>query len=139
MHAVRTYQQQRAVGWTRIDLLLTLFDRAVSELEGALAAREAGGAEAARPGLLRFQGLLSGLVAGVNPEGGELAANFLRLYEFAFHCASQGKPEDLRAALTVLRTLREGLVEIRPEARRLEREGVVPPPPDLAASVLHEV
>lgn len=125
MNPYRAYEQVHAAGWTRIDLLLALYDGAIAQLEQSLTLVEKGSESDARRALGQFQLLLSGLVAGVNPDGGELAVNFLRLYDFARHAAEEASAEKLRGALDVLTTLREGLGEIRPEAVRLEREGAI--------------
>lgn len=121
-----SYQQWRNPCWTRIDLLLALYDETIAQLQKALETATEHGAEAARPLLQRFDLLLSGLVAGANPNGGELAVDFLRLYEFIAHCSQESSIVKLRAALNVLTMLREGLLGIREEAARLEREGAIP-------------
>src|SRR5207248_3698141 len=89
----------------------------------ALAKRDAAGAK-----LLIGRGrlILAGLVSSVNPDGSDLATQFLRLYEFVNHSLSAGDARGVEAALTVLRPLREGLQAIRPEAADLERSGRIP-------------
>jgi flagellin-specific chaperone FliS len=128
MNPYLAYQQQRSnLGWTRIDMLLALYDKAITRLEEAIAVVEEDGPGAARPLLLKYKLILGGLVAGVNPDGGEIATNFLRLLGFVAHCVDEASPEKLRGALRVLLTLREGLLGIHEEAVQLERDGVIPP------------
>ena len=81
----------------------------------------------AAPLLERSMAIVAELAAGLDFRHGELPFNLLRLYEYAVHCIASrtvGKVED---ALGVLRQLREGMLGIRDEAVRLEREGVIPP------------
>jgi hypothetical protein len=117
------YERQASLAWTRIDLLLALFDAAIERGEQALAAGDE--AEARR---LRARARLAilALWAGVDREGPS-AGNFIRLYEFADHAFTEGGPEQMRGALSALRTLREGFVGIRAEAAELERCGAIPP------------
>ena len=121
------YQQQAGTGWTRIDLLLALFDGTVAVIAKALAALERGDPEAARPVLARAQILVLGLASGLTLGAGEIANNLGRLYEFVLHGLGQGSAEPVSAALKVLRTVREGFEGTRQEARDLERRGAIPP------------
>lgn len=121
------YQQQRLFGWTRIDMLLALYERAIDRLERARTALEHRDATAAGTLLVDAQVLLYGLVSGVNVEYGELPENFLRLYEFVLQNIRLGGVEKLAEAVQILNTLRTGLQEIRAEAVQLERAGEIPP------------
>jgi hypothetical protein len=56
-----------------------------------------------------------------------MASQFLRLYEFVNHALDSGRLDKVEGALQVLRTLREALEAIRPEAAELERSGRIPP------------
>ncbi len=123
------YERQASLAWTRIDLLLALFDAALERGEQALAAvaTVAAGDEAEAQRLrARARLAVLGLWAGVD-RAGPSAGNFVRLYEFADHAFTAGGPEQMRGALQVLRTLREGFVGIRAEAAELERCGAIPP------------
>lgn len=127
MNPYRAYQQQGYAQWLRIDLLLALYDGAIAKLEAALEALKRRDRAGAAPHLARARLIVAGLVSGVDSSGGDMAVQFLRLYEFVIHSIGQGKTKDLEGALTVLKTLREGLQEIRPEAADLERNGHIPP------------
>jgi flagellar biosynthetic protein FliS len=127
MNPYRAYQQQAQAAWLRIDLLLALYDGLIGKLEAAHAALGKKDAAAAKPLLLKARLMLAGLVSGVDPSRGELATQFLRLYEFVNHCLNLADVKSVEGALRVLRTLRESLEAIRPEAAELERSGQVPP------------
>lgn len=113
--------------WTRIDLLLALYDGALERLDKAEAAIKTGNHSAAVPLLARVQLIVAELAAGVrlevNPAAG---ANILHLYEFITHQLRSPRVEAIASARKVLRTLREGFEGIRAEANELERTGQLP-------------
>jgi flagellin-specific chaperone FliS len=127
MNPYRTYQQQAYSAWLRIDVVLALYDGAVAKLEAAHAALVRKDAGAAGPLLMRARLILAGLVSSVDPGQGELASQFLHLYEFVNYALGVGDAKHVAGAVKVLRTLREGLEAIRPEAAELERSGRIPP------------
>lgn len=127
MTGLRAYQQQTGSGWTRIDLLLALYDGAIERLEAVLRALARDQDAAAQPLLKRVELIVAGMVSGTNPEGGAGSLNLLRLYDYVAHCLRAAGPKELHSALSVLQTLREGFQGIREEALRLERTGAVPP------------
>ncbi len=119
--------QQLTPSWTRIDMLLALYDGAVERCEQALAALERPDPAAARKLLVKTRLIVMGLASGVVADGDPLTTNLLRLYDFAQHMLGQGGVEDVRRALKVLCILREGFQKVRPEAVALERGGSIPP------------
>jgi flagellin-specific chaperone FliS len=121
------YQQQTTPSWTRIDMLLALFDGGIDRCEKALAAMERQDHRTAKNLLVKARLIVLGLASGVVPDGDPVTTTMLQLYEYAQHVLGQGSIEDVRAALNVLRILREGFQKIRGEAVDLERRGLIPP------------
>ena len=134
MNPYLAYQNNQNSAWTRIDMLLALFDSAIGRLEAASTALRANDAAKAGPLLERSMAIVAELSAGLDFRYGELAVNLLRLYEYAVHCIASRTVEKVEGALGVLRELREGMLGIRDEAVRLEREGLIPP-----ANTLHRL
>jgi flagellar protein FliS len=120
-------QQQTVPSWTRIDMLLALFDGGVERCEQALAALERQDHAAAKKLLIKARLIVMGLASGVIADGDPVTTTILQLYEYALHSLAQGGIEGVRGTLNVLRILREGFQKIRPEAVELERSGVIPP------------
>lgn len=120
-------RMEENTGWTRIDMLLSLYDGAIDRLDkGAQAVRD-GNDPAAVSYLAKTQLILSELAAGVRMTGNEeLGGNLLRLYEFAAHQLRQPRLDGIATARGVLVTLREGFEAIRTEANNLERSGKLP-------------
>ncbi|HTU23715.1 MAG TPA: flagellar export chaperone FliS [Gemmataceae bacterium] len=127
MNPYATYKQQATPSWTRIDMLLTLFDGGVERCEQALAALERQDKRAAKNLLVKSRLIVLGLASGIIPDGDPVTTTMLRLYEYAQHALGQGSVEDVQGALNVLRILREGFQKIRAEAVDLERRGLIPP------------
>lgn len=126
MNPYRQYRKpEPTAGWTRIDLLLALFDGALARLDKAEAALVAGDPTAALPLLVKAQLILAELAAGVRLDGGneETGTNLLRLYEYATHELRQPRLDGVRRARGVISTVRAGFEAIRDEAAELERTG----------------
>jgi flagellin-specific chaperone FliS len=132
MNPYSAYKQNSSLeatiaGWPRVDLLLTLYDKAIAQLEEGIAALRKADTESARAVFLKARLTVLGLAAGAVPQSGVVADNLLRLYEFVLHAFQEGNLEKLNGALKVLKTLREGFEGIRSEAIQLERAGEIPP------------
>src|SRR5581483_1394384 len=127
MNPYQAYSQSGTTGMTRVDMILALYDGAIRSIENARAALLENNASRAYPHLMNAQQFVAGLAAGLDLSQAEATVNLLRLFEFAAHCIASGSLEKLEGAAKVLKTLREGYQEIRPEAIRLERTGEIPP------------
>jgi flagellar secretion chaperone FliS len=127
MNPYQAYQQRQATSWTRVEMLLALFDGAIERLEAAAAAFERNDLATARRLLTRAWLIVGLLAAGLNFDYGQLPQKLGQLYDFALRRIRLYTPQGTADALRILRILREGFQKIRPEAVRLEREGVIPP------------
>jgi flagellar secretion chaperone FliS len=125
--------QLHALPWTRIDLLLALYDKAVERITAAEEALRAGDRPRALPLISKAQLIVLELAAGVRTDvDAATGTDMLRLYEFAAHELAAAGIDNLRSALRVLTTLREGFRTIRDEAVTLERTGRIPAAGELA-------
>jgi flagellar secretion chaperone FliS len=111
---------------TRIDVILGLYDQALTKINQAEDALARHDQALATTLMNQAQLAVSGLVCGMEGHADDQSLNFLRLYEFVVHHLSQATPQSAQAARQVLQTLREAFEAIRPEALRLEREGAIP-------------
>jgi flagellin-specific chaperone FliS len=125
MNPYRSYKQyEPASGWTRIDLLLALYDKALERLDKAEGSLLAGEPSVAVPQLAKTQHIVVELAAGVRVEvNPEANTNMLRLYDYVVAELSHASLEGIANARKILRTLREGFEAIRAEANELERTG----------------
>jgi len=125
MNIYRKYQAQEvAASWTRIDMLLALYDGAIERLEKAESALQSGDNFGAVSLISRVQLIIAELAAGVRVDvEPEMGTNMLRLYEYSSHQLSHPDGCGIGYARQILLTLREGFEMIREEAANMERSG----------------
>lgn len=128
MNAYRAYaRSEQASGWTRIELLLAVYDKILGRLNKAEESIHAGAEMQAIYHLNKAQLGVSVLAGGVRAgHGNELGINMLRLYDFVVRQLAKPSLEGIAAARKVLLNLRKGFEAIRPEANALERSGKIP-------------
>ena len=120
----RYRQNEPSANWTRMDTLLALYDGALARLDKAAQALTNGDIPVATPYLCKAQLIVNELAAGVRVEvDEEMGVNMLRLYEFAVNEMKTPRLANVRNAVTILTTLREGFEAVRDEANRMERAG----------------
>jgi len=119
------YRQSYSPGWTRVDMLLALFDGALERLEMAAASIRAGDHATGTRLLTRAQLIVCELAGGIDPHYAH-ATEFGRMYGLASRAIAENTPEGAEAAARVLRAMRQTVAPLREEAARLEREGALP-------------
>jgi flagellar biosynthetic protein FliS len=124
---LKTYEQNRTLGWTRIDLILAVFDGILRQLELARAKVEANDVPATDDLLARARIGISALAAGAGSGGNDLSANFASLYDYVLRRLSPADAGHISEALGIMDTLRTGFRAARGQARELERQGAVAP------------
>ena len=127
-----TYQRSAAAAWTRIDLLLTVYDVGIQTAHRALNALAAGDELGATRQRLKFYRVLMQILDGLDARY-ETTQNIQRLALYMFDRSTQGRPEDWRSVLKILNVLREGFSAIREQAIDMESRGLVPAVNDSAA------
>jgi flagellin-specific chaperone FliS len=119
----RTYPlQSQLQGWTRIDMLIALYDRAISTVRSL--SDHASRSEQTPPDkFLDAQKCLLAIHAGLKPDESEVAFNVARLIHFV-----SGELIAFRydSAIVILESLRNTFESIREEATRLELNGLIP-------------
>jgi flagellin-specific chaperone FliS len=120
------YKTVQSYSWTRVDMLILVYDQAVSALsEGARLLEQNRKAELPAVKLRAMKTLLA-IAEGLNLQKGELPIQVLRLVVFALDQVRIESAEAWRSAESVISTLRAGFLEIQDEARKDEYEGRIP-------------
>lgn len=126
MSARHAYGHAQSLSWTRIDMLLFIYDHAIERIEAGVAAVTSGvGSEIIRCRQRAQQAILL-IVDGLNVDTDHVAQQTLALCTHVLGQLATETPEAWTAAGGILRTLREGYQEVAAAARTAEAEGRVP-------------
>ena len=111
-------------GWTRIDLLIQLYDRAIEKVSETKAAYESGDNDVYVQGFMDSQKTILAIHSGLKADEHDVAFNVARLLHFVLQSLAEKSFSD---AIKVLSSLRDGFVAIEAEANELELSGNIPP------------
>lgn len=111
-------------GWTRVDMLIALYDRTMAAIRGVQLAEEANDAMMAATQRLEAHRLLLGLHCGLNTDEYPLAADVARLLNFVSRRFDEKNYDE---AIRFLEKLHSSFSQIRDEAAQLEQDGKIPP------------
>ncbi|MGB7346358.1 MAG: hypothetical protein WBD20_19220 [Pirellulaceae bacterium] len=126
--SLQQYKKQSFFGgWTRIEMLLQIYDRAIVSIDGCKAALEAENEWSFTNHYIAAQKAILAIHSGLEPEKDVVAFNVARLLHFVVICIQERNLED---ANKVLKQLRDGFAAVADDVNQLERDGVIPPIPD---------
>ena len=108
-------------GWTRIDMLLALYDRTIATVRGMQASQDDAAAFALKS--LEFNRCMLTLQSGLNTEEYPLAVDVARLLGFV---ALRVEEQNYDEAVHFLEKLHSSFAQIRQEATELEKQGKIP-------------
>ena len=121
------YKTSQAQSWTRVDMLIHIYNHASESLEtGAnalLAGQDLDTNSIRRDAVTKVMLIVDGLAL----DSGELAQNVLRICTFIMQRTYSNDPEAWKHSAELLSTLRSGFLEIRDEANKAEASGQIPP------------
>ncbi len=121
------YQTTQTYSWTRIDMLLTIYEHVVAALtEGAVILEQGKPVSQLLPVRIRAQKALLAVADGLDLEQGELPTQVLRLIVFALDQVRTEDATQWRSAARVMSTLRDGFADIQDQARLAEYDGKIP-------------
>lgn len=121
---IKSYNKQVLFGgWTRIDMLIQLYDRAIASLEGAAEAMESGDDAMYARLFLDAQKTILAIHTGLKADEYEIAFNVARLLHFSLVSIEN---KNFKDAIMVMSNLRDGFVGIAEEANELEKTGQIP-------------
>lgn len=131
MDLLKNYQRTSIkAGWTRVDMLLMLYDRAINAVESCEIAFEADEKPALVKHELNLRKTVMTIHAGLKPDEDEVAFNIARLLHFAM---VQYDQRDFATCKKVFSEIRNGFAQIADEANELERQGNIPSLPETDA------
>ncbi len=111
-------------GLTRVDMLVSLYDRAICHIGQIETAWKSGDESGRALHQFKAQKIIAGLHAGLVEKDDPLTGNLARLFEFCQHQIATGKTEPARRTMAMLR---EAFAAIREESNQMEAAGSIPP------------
>ena len=121
-------------GWTRIEMLIALYDRAIGAVEEAKRALESEDSIQHARCKIEANKFILGLLSGLDSENCKIAFSVQQLLVFVMQRIDEKKYDD---AIRFLGKLKHTFEQIRDEAASLEQCGKIPPLAD--ANVLDTV
>lgn len=110
-------------GWTRIDMLLALYSRAISAIRAAQAAHASGDDQLLSAKSMEASRFLLGIHSGLNTDEYPIAGEIARLLNFV---ARRLDEQNYDEAVYFLEKLLNSFEKIRAEAAKLEKDGHIP-------------
>ncbi len=126
MNPYLKYKTTQSHAWTRIDMLLLIYDQTVANLTEGTRLLEKNCASELPPVSLKAMRSLLMIADGLNLNHGELPAQVMRLVVYSLDQIKTKSPAAWRSAADVMSKLREGFQEIQDQARKDEYEGRFP-------------
>jgi flagellin-specific chaperone FliS len=111
-------------GWTRIDMLLALYERCIDSVQAAKVAQQNENDSSMRVFILEAQKTILALHSGLKTDEDEVAQNIARLLNFILLRIEE---QEFDEANRFLEQLHGSFLQIREAAVELEAKGVIPP------------
>lgn len=125
MNEYKNYSLETMVnGWTRIDMLLALYDRAIAAIQFAKLAKQSNDSRLMTNQLVEANKFLLGLHSGLDTENDQVAVDVARLLNFVMLRLEEHNFDE---AIHFLSKLQSTFEQIRDEASALEKAGKIPP------------
>ncbi len=122
----QAYRKHATSDWTRVDMLIALFDKASDLLDKIHEALENNDETQYHQQTLTFMQVMMHFRTGVDLDRGEFPQRLIRLYGFVESCVMSRDARQLDAARVIIRDLRNAYHEIRESAAAMERAGEIP-------------
>ncbi|MCA9033717.1 MAG: hypothetical protein KDA91_01245 [Planctomycetaceae bacterium] len=122
------YKQAQSFSWTRIDMLLLIYEKAVHHLTDGVHLIEKGDTKSLILKRLSVQRVVLMIMEGIDPqfEESEIPRQILRICRYVIERTESDSLDDWRSALNVIQTIREGFQAVQDDARAAEYSGLVP-------------
>lgn len=127
MNQTAVYRQNAAHQWTRIDMLIAIYESLEETLQQGI--EHSGRSEQPHIPLIRLkaQRLVLALLDGIDPHAEGVTRQISALLLHVLDRLGEPTLTDWQHAAAIIGTLAEGFREIRMAARELESQGKVPP------------
>ena len=126
MNPHSSYKISKANAWTRIDMLLLIYERTIEALDQGIEILESGELSGLIQTRMEAQRRVLLITDGLDVDSDSTAVHILNLCVFILEQISSDEVDKWKASLKLIETLHEGFQAIADEARELERDGKIP-------------
>ena len=120
------YRNAKAISWTRIDMLLVIYEAAIEALDRGIAILESQDHSHLPPARIDAQRKVLLIAEGLSIDEDPTAAHIMSLCIFVLDQVQSDSLEQWKTSVKLLETLHDGFQEIADDARELERTGQIP-------------
>lgn len=120
------YKTTQAQSWTRIDMLIHIYDHAINSLQTGAHALSQGRNIDEDATRTNASSRVMLIIDGLALDSGDLPQNVLRICTFIMERIYSNDAAAWKHSAELLSTLRSGFLEIRDEARTSEATGMIP-------------
>ncbi len=120
------YRQASTFSWTRIDMLLMVYEKAVQSVQEGVLLLQEGRSDELAVSQMKVQRALMTIADGLNPQVDDTPAQIAQLCLFVLEQTSTRSLDAWQSSLEVMQTLHEGFVQIQDQAREAEYSGKIP-------------
>ena len=126
MNPHNKYRTATAISWTRIDMLLLIYENAIESLDRGIAVLESDDHSDLMFARVEAQRRILLIAEGLSVDEDPTAAHIMNLCVFILDQLASDDLEKWKTSLKLIETLHEGFQQIADEARELERKGSIP-------------
>lgn len=133
------YRRNTQSGWTRIEMLLAIYDGVIDSIDSGIAAMREGRTQDYPTAQLRAIERCLLLISGIDTDASSTA---VQIYQLCVFCLGQLKTMEIAPwedARRIISTLREGFQAIREEGNQLEASGAITSLPQMTEQTLLHV
>ncbi|OYP32362.1 flagellar protein FliS [Rhodopirellula sp. MGV] len=128
MQHVAQYQKKSiSSGWTRVDMLLMLYDKALAAVEACEIAHETGDQALFTKHEIQARKVFVALLSGLKTDEDEVAYNIARLLDFVLFTFEERRFDSCK---TILNQVRDSFAQVAEQVNEMERNGQIPAMPD---------
>ncbi|GAB5440472.1 MAG: hypothetical protein Fues2KO_08210 [Fuerstiella sp.] len=126
MNPHNRYRTAKAMSWTRIDMLLLIYENAIEALDKGVSILESEDQSEMLHVRVDAQRKVLLIAEGLSVDEDPTAAHIMNLCVFILDQISTDDVESWKTSVKLLETLHEGFQGIADEARELEKKGSIP-------------
>ncbi|MDG1897830.1 MAG: hypothetical protein P8J37_23265 [Fuerstiella sp.] len=120
------YRNAKAIAWTRIDMLLVIYEAAIEALDRGVHILESEDRNDLPHARIDAQRKVLLIAEGLSIDEDPTAAHIMNLCVFVLDQIQNDSLENWKTGVKLIETLHEGFQEIADDAREVERTGQIP-------------